>query len=792
MKLHYYISILLLAVSHNVLADGCRIYGTITSKEKEGVPFASVGIEQTMFGTNADLEGGYEITLPEGEYVIIVTAMGYTPYKKSIKLNADQALEHNIELETFVTELDDIVITETASGISRLRRSAYNALAIDTKEHLNTIKNLVDILATTPGVKLRESGGEGSEMNIMMDGFSGKNIKIFIDGVPQDGVGNSFAISNIPVNIAERVEVYRGVVPVEFSTDAMGGIVNIVTKKQQEGWNAEASYSYGSFNTHKSFLNFNQTCKNGFTYEVNAFQNYSDNNYSINVPVENFETGSIEKKKLHIVERFNDTFHNESLSLKFGFTGKTWADKLLFGVRFSQMYKEIQNGVRQEIVYGDKHRRSYSLMPSVEFSKKNLLLEGLDLSATANYNHNCVTNIDTSSYKYNWFGETKLLNTPGEQSYQHLRSDNDNWNSSFTINYRPKKSHIHLFTLHYLFNAFERKNHSLLPSNLAKDPINKETRKGISGVAYRLMPNERCNFTLFGKHYSMFVAGPIATTSNADNYIRETRSTNAFGYGAAGTYFILQELQAKISYEKALRLPTIEEMFGDEDLEMGDIGIKPEKSHNMNISISYSHDFNRHGIYTELGLVYRDTRDYIQRNIVDISGGKQAATYINYGKVLTAGYNITLRYNLSDKLSIGGNFTDMKVLDNMKTAINSSVPNLGYREKMPNLPFLFADFDATYKFKNLIGKEDMLSLTYESRFVEEFSYYSAKIGANKNDYIVPKQFTHDIIISYSMKNGRYNFSFVCNNITNERLYDNFSLQKPGRAFYGKMRIRLGE
>ena len=46
------------------------------------------------------------------------------------------------------------------------------------------------------------------------------------------------------------------------------------------------------------------------------------------------------------------------------------------------------------------------------------------------------------------------------------------------------------------------------------------------------------------------------------------------GYGAAGTYFILPGLQAKLSYEKAYRLPTIEEMFGDEDLEMGDISIK--------------------------------------------------------------------------------------------------------------------------------------------------------------------------------------------------------------------------
>lgn len=790
-RLHYMIMALLFVV-HAAFAEECRLFGTVTAKGKNGVPFATVGVERSSLGTNADVDGVYEMVLPEGEYVILVSAMGYAPYKRSVRLSANESLEHNIELEEAVMELDDVVVTEKASGVSRLRNSAYNAVAIETDAFLNTTKNLADILATTPGVKLRESGGVGSDMNIMMDGFNGKNVKIFIDGVPQEGVGTSFGINNIPVNLAERIEVYRGVVPVEFGTDAMGGVVNIVTKKVREGWNAEASYSYGSFNTHKSFLNFGQTFRNGFTYEINAFQNYSDNNYRINVPVEDFVTGSIEKKNLHLVERFNDTYHNEALSLKMGVVEKDWADKLLFGIRMSQMYKDIQTGVRQEIVYGKKHRRAYSLMPSVEYSKKNLFIDGLDLSATVNYNRNAVTNVDTSVCKYNWFGETRPMNSPGEQSYQHMRSDNDNWNATLTLNYRPFKSHTHLFTLHSLFNAFERHNSSLLLSNRAEEPISKVTRKGVAGLSYRFMPTGNWNVTIFGKYYNLYVAGPVATNANGDDYVRTNRSADAFGYGVAGTYFILPGLQAKVSYEKALRLPTIEEMFGDEDLEMGYIGIKPEKSHNVNVNLSYSGKFNVHAIYAELGLVYRDTRDYIQRNIVDISGGKSAATYINYGKVMTVGNNITVRYNLGEWLSLGGNFTKMDVLDNMKTAIGSSVPNLGYRENMPNLPSLFADFDATFNWNGLWGKGNVLSLSYEGCFVEEFSYYSAKIGANKGDFMVPDQLSHNLALSYSVRNGRYNFSIVCNNITDERLFDNFSLQKPGRAFYAKVRVRFGK
>lgn len=98
-------------------------------------------------------------------------------------------------------------------------------------------------------------------MQLTLDGFSGKHVKIFIDGVPQEGVGSSFGLNNIPVNFAERIEIYKGVVPVGFGTDAIGGVINIITKKKRDRWFLDASYSYGSFNTHKSYVNFGQTFK---------------------------------------------------------------------------------------------------------------------------------------------------------------------------------------------------------------------------------------------------------------------------------------------------------------------------------------------------------------------------------------------------------------------------------------------------------------------------------------------------------------------------------------------------
>lgn len=763
------------------------ISGKVISTEKEVVDFATVYLKGTGHGGITNQEGIYHVSAPAGNYTLVVSAVGYKTVEKPVTLLRGQRVRQNITISPETQQLDEVTVVST--GVSRLKRSAFNAVAVDTKELQNTTKNLSDALAKAPGMKLRESGGVGSDMQLMLDGFSGKHVKVFIDGVPQEGVGSSFGLNNIPVNFADRIEVYKGVVPVGFGTDAIGGVINIVTNKKRRRWFLDASYSYGSFNTHKSNVNFGQTFKNGFTYEINAFQNYSDNDYHIEAPVEDFETGRIDRDKKVRVKRFNDTYHNEAVVGKVGVVDKKWADRLMLGFTYSNMYQDIQTGVRQDIVYGQKHRKGHSLMPSLEYYKRNLLAKGLDVALTVNYNKNLTTNVDTASYKYNWYGDRKLLNSPGEQSYQHSRADNNNWNGTFTANYRLGK--MHMLTFNHVLNTFSRSNTSLLAKEEQSDAIAKETRKNISGVSYRLMPSETWNLSVFGKYYNQFVAGPVATDANQNDYVRTTRSVSSIGYGAAGTYFILPGLQAKLSYEKAYRLPTIEEMFGNEDLEMGDIGIRPENSDNVNLNLSYNRTFGRHSVYVEGGLVYRNTKDYIQRNITDLSGGKSAATYINYGKVLTKGYNISARYGFGKWVSVGGNFTQMDVRDNMKTSISGSAENIAYKERMPNLPYIFADSDVTFYWRDLGRKGNALTVSYDNQYLHSFTYYSSKIGSNKGDYVVPSQFSHNLSLSYSLRDGRYNLSFECRNFTDEQLYDNFSLQKAGRVFYGKVRVYFG-
>ena len=107
---------------------------------------------------------------------------------------------------------------------------------------------------------------------------------------------------------------------------------------------------------------------------------------------------------IYHLKRFYDQYHNEAVIGKSA-GRKEWADRLALSFNYSHFYKEIQTGVYQDVVFGEKFRKGHSLVPSLEYYKKNLLVKNLDLLLTANYNHNITNNVDTASRAYNWRGD---------------------------------------------------------------------------------------------------------------------------------------------------------------------------------------------------------------------------------------------------------------------------------------------------------------------------------------------------------------------------------------------------
>ena len=681
-------------------------------------------------------------------------------------------------------QLSEVVLTGQ-SPIKQVQKAAYNVVAIEAQQLRNLNSNAADMLARVSGVKMRETGGVGAEANINLNGFTGRHVRIFIDGVPMNEANASFRINNIPAELIERIEIYKGVVPVTFGADALGGAINVVTRKSRYNY-GNLSYTFGSFNTHKSTLNLGQFLTDNISVELNAYQNYSDNSYKVFTEYLDLQTGTYSKEKRWF-KRFHDRYHNEAIIGRVNIFDEKWADKLSFALNYSQEDKQLQNANLMQKVFGGKYRKSHNYSSSVEYEKKNIL-NGLSFFLTGRYDFTTTQNVDEEARRYSWTGEYEPMVTRGESQLQNTIFEGKTGYITSHLDYQLSEKHS--FQLTHTFSNYIRRNKNMLITNytLDSDFMRRVNEKNISGFSYKFTPSERWNILAFGKYYNTAVTGPVIISGQGSRavYEEETHHTQAWGYGGATTYQLLKTLQTKISYEKSFRLPTDTELFGDGDLEIGNYKLKPENSDNLNVNLSYQPAFKAHSLLVEAGFAYRYIKDYIIRSIISAGVNEGSAGSRNHGKVLNMGVDATLRYFYKDVFSVGGNLSYMN-LRNKEEFTETGRPSAIYNDRLPNMPYLFGNADATCNIGSLIAKHDKLSLNYNLFFTEEFFTSWQSEGTKIK---VPRQLSHDVSLTYYTPNKRLSLSVEAKNITDELLYDNYSLQKAGRAFYAKLSYRF--
>ena len=683
-----------------------------------------------------------------------------------------------------VTQLSEVVLTGQ-SPIKQVQKAAYNVVAIEAQQLRNLNSNAADMLARVSGVKMRETGGVGAEANINLNGFTGRHVRIFIDGVPMNEANASFRINNIPAELIERIEIYKGVVPVTFGADALGGAINVVTRKSRYNY-GNLSYTFGSFNTHKSTLNLGQFLTDNISVELNAYQNYSDNSYKVFTEYLDLQTGTYSKEKRWF-KRFHDRYHNEAIIGRVNIFDEKWADKLSFALNYSQEDKQLQNANLMQKVFGGKYRKSHNYSSSVEYEKKNIL-NGLSFFLTGRYDFTTTQNVDEEARRYSWTGEYEPMVTRGDSQLQNTIFEGKTGYITSHLDYQLNEKHS--FQLTHTFSNYTRRNKNMLITNytLDSDFMRRVNEKNISGLSYKFTPSERWNILAFGKYYNTAVTGPVIVTGYGSRavYEEETHHTQAWGYGGATTYQLLKPLQVKLSYEKSFRLPTDTELFGDGDLEIGNYKLKPENSDNLNVNLSYQPAFKAHSLLVEAGFAYRYIKDYIIRSIISAGANEGSAGSRNHGKVLNMGVDATLRYFYKDVFSVGGNLSYMN-LRNKEEFTETGRLSAIYNDQLPNMPYLFGNADATCNIGSLIAKHDKLSLNYNLFFTEEFFTSWQSEGTKIK---VPRQLSHDVSLTYYTPNKRLSLSVEAKNITDELLYDNYSLQKAGRAFYAKLSYRF--
>ena len=203
-------------------------------------------------------------------------------------------------LEEDVSELDNVFIV-AKNEAQLLREQAFEVDVFETKNIKNTSVDVNAVLNTVPGVVVRESGGLGAPFSFTLNGFSGNQVRFFLDGIPQDNLGTALTFNNFPATLIDRVEVYKGVVPIYLGADALGGAINVVTSQNKKSF-LDVSYDTGSFNTHRATLNGGYYGKKGFVTRIISFFNYSDNDYTIHSTSTTLEEGLVVRDARWVIE----------------------------------------------------------------------------------------------------------------------------------------------------------------------------------------------------------------------------------------------------------------------------------------------------------------------------------------------------------------------------------------------------------------------------------------------------------------------------------------------------------
>lgn len=183
-----------------------------------------------------------------------------------------------------VTPTKEQTISEAVISVRKKqherKEQGFSVNVVETQTAQYQQLQTTELLNRSVGVKIRQSGGMGTENAIYINGLSGNSIRLFIDGIPARNYGRSFSITSIPPSLIERIEVYKGTLPSELAEDALGGGINVVLKKDIQQ-RLSTSYSFGSFDTHQWDLNGAYLFSSGIGTQVSAYYHCTDNNYPV-------------------------------------------------------------------------------------------------------------------------------------------------------------------------------------------------------------------------------------------------------------------------------------------------------------------------------------------------------------------------------------------------------------------------------------------------------------------------------------------------------------------------------
>ena len=766
--------LLLLLFSLSISAQNtAELIGTVTDKvTHQPLIGADVYIKELNKGVSTDARGQYRLAhLPEGNYTVWFSFLGYQTFGKKISVKGQ--MRSDVSLKEQAEEISGVTVSGKSIAHQKKEQS-MPVTVIDMSNLRGTVSSVQDILLKTVGITLRSSGGVGSSSRISVRGLEGKRIGFFIDELPLGEQTDYIDINDIPIDMIDRIEIYKGVVPARFGGSSLGGAINIVIREYPDKY-ADLSYGYESYNTHKAQGVFKRNLKQrGLVFGIGGGYTSSDNNYTFDSP---FQEG------LRIT-RNHDKYRKLIIGGSFK-AKKWWFDEVELEPVFVKTYKEIQG-----IEYDIREAHSQSLMTGIsnKLEKDNFLTEGLNLDMFNGLVLTKMNFIDKATRRYEWDGSS--YPTPsrygGEAGYNYP-SDSDDKKLTFInkTNLEYILTERHSLNINSVFSmANGTPKDDLKTLSLGKQVnFDSQMRSWISGLTYDFRTlNDVFLNSLTVRHYMYTMHTQMAPLFVPGKYDVDV-SKSDFGVNNAMRYRFLPSLMGKLSAGYEVRIPSETELLGDGIAVIPSPDLLPERNLSANLGLLFDltgkHPTNAQ---IEMNFFYMYLQDMIR-----YTAGLIGAQYQNFGEMRTLGVEFEAKADVLPSLYLYGNTTYQDLRDTRAYEPESTVPNPTKNKRMPNIPYLMANAGLEFHRENLFGGTGQNTRLFaDVAFVEEYYYDFEMTQLQKRR--IPRSTTIDIGFEHSFLNNKIFLSGKVRNITNEKTLSEFN--RPLMGINGGVKLRV--
>jgi outer membrane receptor for ferrienterochelin and colicins len=227
-----FFGIILILIRLNVCAQTTSLYGKITFNNIPE-PFVNVFINDLSIGTSSTIEGIYFIAdIPLGTSIVEVSAIGFMSQKHELTFKEGVPINLDFTLEVANDRLNEIVISGTLVPVSKLESPV--AVEVYTKRFFkrNPTPSIFESLQNINGIRPQLNCNVCNTGDIHINGLEGPYTFVLIDGMPiVSGLSTVYGLTGIPQSLIERVEIVKGPASTLYGSEAVGGIINIITKQ---------------------------------------------------------------------------------------------------------------------------------------------------------------------------------------------------------------------------------------------------------------------------------------------------------------------------------------------------------------------------------------------------------------------------------------------------------------------------------------------------------------------------------------------------------------------------------